>query len=146
MQRRPRLSVFQEELDTFPFMLFSTQPGQEIFASFSTLLLDTVEVLWMTSSYRGWTSKNSLVGVLTCFQQEAVALLAVVGTMSHQVNEVPEDCNPLQFLWWPNGDLKELMMTVHLFGGVSFLAVLISHSRKRQKIIDRASIHRLFTL
>ena len=89
---------------------------------------------------------NSLVGVLTCFRQEAVALLAVVGTMSHQGNEVPEDCNPLQFLWWPNGDLKELMMTVHLFGGVSFLAVLISHSRKQQKIIDRASIHRLFTL
>ena len=95
---------------------------------------------------QGLDLTNSLVGVLTCFQQEAIALLAVVGTMSHQVNEVPEDCNPLQFLWWPNGDLKELMMTVHLFGGVSFLAVLISHSRKRQKIIDRASIHRLFTL
>ena len=91
---------------------------------------------------QGLDLTNSLVGVLTCFQQEAVALLAVVGTMSHQVNEVPEDCNPLQFLWWPNGDLKELMMTVHLFGGVSFLAVLISHSRKRQKIID----HTLFTL
>ena len=92
---------------------------------------------------QGLDLTNSLVGVLTCFQQEAVALLAVVGTMSHQVNEVPEDCNPLQFLRWPNGDLKELMMmTVHLFGGVSFLAVLISHSRKRQKIID----HTLFTL
>ena len=36
----------------------------------------------------------------------------------------PEDCNALRFLWWPNGDVtaqpEELMMAVHLFGGVSF--------------------------
>lgn len=35
----------------------------------------------------------------------------------------PEDCNPLRFLWWPDADLtaqpEELMMAVHLFGGVS---------------------------
>ena len=67
---------------------------------------------------QGLDLTNSLVGVLTCFQQEAVALLAVAGTMSHQVNEVPEDCNPLQFLWWPNGDLKELI--------VRFFLILVS--------------------
>lgn len=34
-----------------------------------------------------------------------------------------EDCNTLQFLWWPDGDMEQepeqLMMTVHLFGGIS---------------------------
>ena len=66
---------------------------------------------------------NSLVGVLTRFRQESVAIISDVEAMFHQVNVNPEDCNALRFLWWPNGDLasqpEELMMTVHLFGGVS---------------------------
>ena len=43
--RRPHLSVFQEELGTFPIVLFSTQPSQERFASFSTVPFNIVEVL-----------------------------------------------------------------------------------------------------
>ena len=66
---------------------------------------------------------NSLVGVLTRFRQEAVAFMADVEAMFHQVKVVSEDCNALRFLWWPNGDLtaqpEESMMAVHLFGGVS---------------------------
>ena len=57
------------------------------------------------------------------FRQEAVALMADIEAMFRQVNVVREDWNALRFLWWPNGDLaaqaEELMMTVHLFGGVS---------------------------
>ena len=41
---------------------------------------------------------NSLVGVLTRFRQEAVALMADVEAMFHQVKVVPEDCNALRFL------------------------------------------------
>ena len=66
---------------------------------------------------------NSLVGVLARFRQEAVAVMADIEAMFHQVKVAPEDCNALRFLWWPDGDLtaqpEELMMTVHLFGGVS---------------------------
>ena len=46
-----------------------------------------------------------------------------IESMFYQVKVRPEDCSALGFLWWPNGDLdkdpEELMMTVHLFGGVS---------------------------
>ena len=66
---------------------------------------------------------NSLVGVLSRFRQEAVAVMADIEAMFHQVKVTPEDCNALRFLWWPDGDLtaqpEELMMAVHLFGGVS---------------------------
>ena len=66
---------------------------------------------------------NSLVGVLTRFRQEAVAVMADIESMFHQVKVAPEDCSALRFLWWPDGDVtaqpEELMMAVHLFGGVS---------------------------
>ena len=61
---------------------------------------------------------NSLVGVLTCFCQENVALTSNVEVMFHQVHVKPEDCSALRFLWCHGGDLRlepeELMMTVHL--------------------------------
>ena len=66
---------------------------------------------------------NSLVGVLIRFRQERVALMSDIESMFHQVKVRPEDCSGLRFLWWPNGDLdkdpEELMMKVHLFGGIS---------------------------
>ena len=66
---------------------------------------------------------NSLVGVLTRFREERIALMSDVEAMFHQVRVKPDDCNALRFLWWPEGDLslepEELMMIVHLFGGVS---------------------------
>ena len=100
-------------------MLFSTQPSRIIFdcsakhrgSSLNDKLLQAPDLT------------NSLVGVLTRFRQEAVALMVDVEAMFRQVNVVREDCNALRFLWWPNGELgaqaEELMMTVHLFGGVS---------------------------
>ncbi len=43
--------------------------------------------------------------------------------MFHQVKVPTEDCDLLQFLWWPNGDYSQNMveyrMTVHLFGATS---------------------------
>ena len=66
---------------------------------------------------------NSLVGILTQFRQEKVALMSDVEAMFHQVRVKPDNCNALHFLWWPGSNLSlepvELMMTVHLFGGVS---------------------------
>lgn len=66
---------------------------------------------------------SSLLGVLTRFRQEPVAVMADVKSMFHQVQVAPKDRDFLWFLWWPKGDLKqelvEYRMTVHLFGAVS---------------------------
>ena len=100
-------------------MLFSTQPSRIIFDCSAKHRGSSLNDKFL----QGPDLTNSLVGVLTRFRQEAVALMADVEAMFRQVNVVREDCNALRFLWWPNGDLaaqaEELMMTVHLFGGVS---------------------------
>ncbi|XP_060575097.1 uncharacterized protein LOC132732639 [Ruditapes philippinarum] len=66
---------------------------------------------------------NSLVGVLTRFRPEKVALSADIEAMFHQVRVCEKDCDALRFLWWPGGDLSITPMTycmkVHLFGATS---------------------------
>ena len=66
---------------------------------------------------------NSLVGVLTRFREEPVAMIADIEAMFYQVRVPPNDCDALRFLWWPDGNLseepKEYEMRVHLFGGAS---------------------------
>ena len=66
---------------------------------------------------------NNLVGVLTRFRQEPVALMADVESMFHQVRVSPNDCDNLRFLWWPDNDLnrepEEYQMIVHLFRATS---------------------------
>ena len=46
---------------------------------------------------------NSLVGVVTRFRQEQIALAADVEAMFYQVRVLEKDCDALRFLWWPNG-------------------------------------------
>ena len=65
---------------------------------------------------------NSLLGVLTRFRQEPIAVMADIEAMFHQVR-VPEcDRSFLRFLWWPDGNLSralaEYQMTVHLLSAV----------------------------
>ena len=66
---------------------------------------------------------NNLVGVLTRFRLENIALVADIEAMFHQVMVAPEDRDSLQFLWWPGSDLSETprvyRMAVHLFGATS---------------------------
>ena len=66
---------------------------------------------------------NTLVGVLTRFRQEPVALVSDIESMFNQVHVTPDHCDALRFLWWPGGDVdqssQEYRMKVHLFGGVS---------------------------
>ncbi|KAL7831201.1 hypothetical protein SRHO_G00307040 [Serrasalmus rhombeus] len=66
---------------------------------------------------------NSLVGVLTRFRQEPVAIMADIEAMYHQVRVPEDDTDLLRFLWWPEGDfsqaLTEYKMVVHLFGATS---------------------------
>lgn len=66
---------------------------------------------------------NSLVGMLSRFREDYVALMSDVEAMFHQVRVRPSDCDTLRFLWWLDGNLdnqpEEYQMRVHLFGGAS---------------------------
>lgn len=49
--------------------------------------------------------------------------MADIESMFYQVNVPVSQRDFLRFVWWPNGDLSQLMeeyhMTVHIFGAVS---------------------------
>ena len=66
---------------------------------------------------------NSLVGVLSRFRKNKVALVADVKAMFHQIKVNPRDQNALRFLWWNKGHLykesKVYKMVVHPFGATS---------------------------
>jgi len=66
---------------------------------------------------------SSLVGVLTRFRLEKVAIVGDVEQMFHQMYVDPKDRKYLRFLWWPDGDLNvkpvAYQMNVHLFGATS---------------------------
>ena len=65
---------------------------------------------------------NNLVGVLSRFREESIALMADEESMFHQVRVSKDDVDVLRFLWYPNSDHtqepEEYRMLVHLFGGV----------------------------
>ena len=62
---------------------------------------------------------NNLVGVLTRFRQEPIAVMIDVEGMFHQVRVNPKDCDALRFPWWPgnnlNVDQAEYQLLVNLF-------------------------------
>jgi hypothetical protein len=66
---------------------------------------------------------NSIVGVLTRFRQDEIAVAADIECMFHQVKVSPDDYNAFRFLWWPDDDLSkdpvDYRMEVHLFGATS---------------------------
>ena len=66
---------------------------------------------------------NNLTGVLIRFRQDYVAFTCDINAMYHQVLVEPNDCNSLQFLWYPKNDLNAEpiahQMMVHLFGARS---------------------------
>ena len=74
---------------------------------------------------RGPDLANNLIGVLSRFRQEPVAVMLDIEGMFHQVyvNPKSKDCDALRFLWWPGNDLNsdtaEHQMLVHLFGATS---------------------------
>ena len=66
---------------------------------------------------------SSLIGVLTRFRKENVAVVGDIKEMFHQVFVDPKDRQYLRFLWWPGDDLTSEpvthQMNVHLFGATS---------------------------
>ncbi|KAJ8408788.1 hypothetical protein AAFF_G00246060 [Aldrovandia affinis] len=73
---------------------------------------------------------STLLGVITRFRQEEVAIIANMEAMFHQVKVPDEDADLLRFLWWPSSDISqdlvEYRMTMHLFGDVTQLCQLRS--------------------
>ncbi|XP_071834278.1 uncharacterized protein [Apostichopus japonicus] len=72
---------------------------------------------------QGPDNTNSLIGVLTRFREEKIAIAADIEGMFNQVRVAPRDLDALRFLWWDEGDLttspQEFQMCVHLFGATS---------------------------
>ena len=66
---------------------------------------------------------NSLIGVLTRFRREPVAIQGDIQAMFHQVQVPSRDRDLLRFLWWEKGNIKEspriYRMCVYLFGTLS---------------------------
>ncbi|XP_003724582.2 uncharacterized protein LOC100890015 [Strongylocentrotus purpuratus] len=66
---------------------------------------------------------NSLLGVLTRFRQDHIAVMADIEAMFSQVRLRKEDKDLHRFLWWPDGNIerpiKEYRMNVHVFGATS---------------------------
>ena len=91
---------------------------------------------------------NNLVGILMCFRQEPVALLAEVELTFHQVCVSSNDCDALRFLWQPSNDLncepEEYQMMVHLFGAMSPSSCV--NFSQLPKILQGSSRHRQRTL
>jgi len=97
---------------------------------------------------------NSLVGVLTRFRQEQVAMMADVETMFYQVKVPEEDRDLLRFMWYPGGDtskeMEEYRMTVYIFGSVcspSTAMLALRQTAKDHPEVDeevRATVERNF--
>ena len=73
--------------------------------------------------YKGPDLTNSLVGVLTRFREDRIAVMADIESMFHHVRVPDRDSTFLRFLWWDDGDttreVQEYQMLVHLFGAIS---------------------------
>ena len=79
---------------------------------------------------------NQLIGDLTAFLQEEVAVTADIEKMYFQILVTDEHRGLLKFLRWRDGDIsKEIIdheMCVHVFGGVSSGACSNYALRERQ--------------
>ena len=73
--------------------------------------------------HKGPDLTNSLVGVLTRFREDRVAVMADIEAMFYQVRVPDRDSSFLRFLWWEDGNMahevQEYQMIVHLFGAIS---------------------------
>ena len=68
---------------------------------------------------------NIMVGVLTGFRQERVALAADVEAKFHQVKVSPVDYDAFRFLWWPDNDLDQDPVDYRSSSGTLFPCPLI---------------------
>ena len=83
---------------------------------------------------------NNLVGVLSRFRKDSVALMADIEAMYHQVKVPLCDKDLLRFLWWPDGNTdasaREYRMSSHVFGATSSPTIA---NYALQKVADKAN-------
>lgn len=64
---------------------------------------------------------NQIVGVLSMFREEQIALIGDIESMFYQMRVPVEQQDMLRFIWRPEGNLdaepEDYVMCVHLFGG-----------------------------
>lgn len=81
---------------------------------------------------------NSLLGVLICFRQDPVAIVADIKQMFHSFKDKKEHRDFLRFLWYKNNDptaeVIEYRMKVHIFGNASSPAVPNHGLRKTAEV------------
>ena len=73
--------------------------------------------------HKGLDLTNSLVGVLTRFREDRVAVMDDIETMFYQLRVPHRDSSFLRFICWEDGNMaqevQEYQMLVHLFGAKS---------------------------
>lgn len=77
------------------------------------------EVMLNEQLLQGFDFTSSLVGVLTRFCQELIAIMADVEAMFHQVKVPQEDSDLLRFLWWSGGNVNEPMVEYNATSSLS---------------------------
>ena len=84
---------------------------------------------------------NQIVGVLTRFHEEPVAIMGDIESMFHQVMVPREDRSLLRFLSWEghdiNGSAKDFEMCVHVFGG-TYSPICCNYALKRAAYNNRS--------
>lgn len=109
---------------------------------------------WVSPSnvwlYKGSNLTNSLVGVLSRFGEDRIAVMADTESMFYQVTVPDHESSFPRFLWWENVDLarepQEFQMVVHPFGAVSSPACANLRSVRKLKIISTAFLQTSLTL
>ena len=84
---------------------------------------------------------NQIVGVLTRFHEEPVAIMGDIESMFHQVMVPREDRSSLRFLSWEghdiNGSANDFEMCVHVFGG-TYSPICCNYALKRAAYNNRS--------
>ena len=87
---------------------------------------------------------NQIVGVITRFRKEPVAVIGNIGFMFHQVLVPEKDRSLLRFLWWENHDtsrkILDFEMNVHVFGG-TLSPSCCNYALKKTALDNESSYH-----
>ena len=92
---------------------------------------------------RGPDFTNNLVGVISRFREQLVAIISDIKGMFNQVMVTLDDRRYLGFLWWLDGELtadpETYTMNVHLFGATSSPSFSLHTAWGRQLLITRST-------
>ncbi len=110
-------------VDRYPAKLGTSHTFQSIILKSQIQSESSSIVLTHLKEKASTNTFSKLVGVLTRFRQEEIAITCVVEQMFHNFMVSEEHRDYLRFLWFQDGDMNKPIVTyrmnVHLFGAVS---------------------------